>query len=197
MPNWVHNTMTLTGPDEEVKAVIDKLNTTIRVKAMSFDSQHNCTWTWKEHENPVLSFHNIVTPDEANLDTYYALNEDSDNHWYQWNVNHWGTKWDVAGETEFDKDTNAYTFRTAWSPPSGVFAALAKQHPTITIHVHWIEEQGFGAEEVFTAGTYRLIKQWEIPATHEEEIEVWGNCWRCDDDSDEFKTEGCKALIAK
>ncbi len=51
--------------------------------------------------------------------------------WYDWCVNRWGTKWEVQA---YDKDTVlvddglvAFGFDSAWSPPIGVYEALAEQ----------------------------------------------------------------------
>jgi len=39
--------------------------------------------------------------------------------WYEWNVNHWGTKWDVSDNDVIDiwDDRVSISFDTAWAPP--------------------------------------------------------------------------------
>jgi hypothetical protein len=60
--------------------------------------------------------------------------------WYDWNVAHWGTKWNAC-ECEFDADlerqegevTIEIRFDTAWSAPLPVFDALARNFPWLRI----------------------------------------------------------------
>jgi len=74
----------------------------------------------------------------------YILNEEStpllawmvpqpqfqgDQDWYQWNVNNWGTKWDIADvyfEHQADEDQIQFSFSTAWGPPVEAFARWAQ-----------------------------------------------------------------------
>lgn len=46
--------------------------------------------------------------------------------WYSWNIENWGTKWDISeGEFDYDSETNSGSgyFNSAWSPP---IAAMEK-----------------------------------------------------------------------
>jgi len=47
-------------------------------------------------------------------------------NWYNWRLEHWGTKWDVYEThcTRIDANTLQLTFYTAWSPPIPVFDKL-------------------------------------------------------------------------
>jgi len=51
--------------------------------------------------------------------------------WYDWSVQHWGTKWDVGGEdrgyAEFDEHTVVMDFDSAWAPPIAAMQALEQQ----------------------------------------------------------------------
>lgn len=49
--------------------------------------------------------------------------------WYEWNVNHWGTKWDVSDDDVIDiwEDRVSMSFDTAWSPPIEFYAYLTEQ----------------------------------------------------------------------
>ena len=47
------------------------------------------------------------------------------NNWYDWNVAHWGTKWN-AYSSWLDEENNTIYFDTAWSSPILVLDALAK-----------------------------------------------------------------------
>ena len=57
--------------------------------------------------------------------------------WYDWSVQHWGTKWDVGGEdrgyAEFDEHTVVMDFDSAWSPPLAALKSMEAQGFEIAI----------------------------------------------------------------
>ncbi len=60
----------------------------------------------------------------------------NDDRWYDWNINNWGTKWDIDGKySELDGDDYSFqvTFETAWSPPEQIYYALREKYPTVDI----------------------------------------------------------------
>lgn len=64
--------------------------------------------------------------------------------WYKWSVQFWGTKW---GAYEAKRDGNTIRFRTAWSCPMPVLAAISIRWPTLTLRVEYADEdhgQNFG-----------------------------------------------------
>ena len=65
---------------------------------------------------------------------------------YTWCVSHWGTKWDIDGESiSVGKDENEYTyhFSTAWAPPAGWLAKVAKDWTDLSFELRY-EEGGVG-----------------------------------------------------
>lgn len=116
-----------------------------------------------QYSNPMFAFWNIVKP--TDLDTYFGKQPkydpdkpiafDSD-HWYDWNVRNWGTKWDVANkdadspynDTTMEQTDNAviYNFNTAWSPPMPAIIALSSQYPELVFHLFYEEETGWGGD---------------------------------------------------
>lgn len=72
--------------------------------------------------------------------------------WYSWRVDNWGTKWNACEPDSLDilnpvKDaTNdtyyymEYRFDTAWSMPDGIYKALSKMFPKVTIDVEYADE---------------------------------------------------------
>lgn len=46
--------------------------------------------------------------------------------WYDWRVNHWGTKWNAQGELTDKAPGELPVFQTAWCIPEGWLSALAK-----------------------------------------------------------------------
>jgi hypothetical protein len=49
--------------------------------------------------------------------------------WYEWSLQHWGTKWNACDARYSDLDQNIIHFDTAWAPPIPIFEAVAKLFP--------------------------------------------------------------------
>ena len=65
--------------------------------------------------------------------------------WYEWNCDHWGTKWDAygfPGWSFFDEVNSSVKFLTAWSPPFKVYERMAELK--IDFDFSWSEEDGSG-----------------------------------------------------
>lgn len=60
-----------------------------------------------------------------------------DDRWYDWQINHWGTKWDIARDHvewgDDDEDYFVIHFDTAWSPPEGICHRLRELFPDLSI----------------------------------------------------------------
>ena len=74
--------------------------------------------------------------------------------WYNWNIQHWGTKWsarEVYVPDRADGDSRGeYEFETAWGPAMPVSAALAKAFPGLTVTHRYCEGgNGFAGYVVF------------------------------------------------
>jgi hypothetical protein len=60
--------------------------------------------------------------------------------WYDWSVNHWGTKWNAsAARLDRQERRDKLTFSTAWSPPRPVVAALGRRFPANTFSLRFYE----------------------------------------------------------
>jgi len=62
--------------------------------------------------------------------------------WYNWNVNNWGTKWDIGESAEVTGDLiegGIAFFDTAWSPPIQAIEALSEKFPSVNFILEYIE----------------------------------------------------------
>lgn len=117
MPNWCNNGITLRHADP---AMIDRVV--------------------KGQDGLLMEF--LPTPQEL-IDTVSGwMGEDKEaahkaqqdlnifkygfKDWYDWNINHWGTKWDFGLENVVRVDDNTVTaaFESAWAPPIEAYEKL-------------------------------------------------------------------------
>lgn len=174
MPNWVWNTVTVSGEPEQLEA---------------FRKQAEAPTPL--NEKPIFSFWNFIKPSDDILSEYKAgesLGSDdrSPNNWYNWNLREWGTKWEAVRPefTESPDGTNIqYSFDTAWGHPEPVFYAMIQQFPELDFSIYYREEQGWGGQIDGSGGVFWIVDEWDIPSTHEESIEHDGYCY-CQDNND-------------
>ena len=140
MPNWVYNSLSIEGSKELIADVKHMLNKPFKKSHDSWNMANNqMEVSETAYSNPIFAFHNIYNhiqdgvSDEEYLkqpDHSLPLEESlmfKGNHWYDWNVRNWGTKWEVGvsdddkyPETELmeeDETSLSYRLNTAWSPP--------------------------------------------------------------------------------
>lgn len=184
MPNWVYNSLTIEGTPALIAKVKKQLNQPFQQK---HDSYNHTTGKMELvdtlYPNPVFAFHNIYNHIEDGVsDAEYLSQSDhkqpleealmfKGNNWYDWNVRHWGTKWDVAvrhdeeyPDTELmeeDETSLAYKFNTAWSPPTPIIQRLSQQYPTLHFNLSYEEETGWGGEYDYLAGEETEIENYE------------------------------------
>lgn len=120
MPNWTSNTITLKHKDKaKIDLIVDRpedqgvLQTLIPCPE-ELNNSELTTWGHGEEEQQreVLRQQMIAK---------YGYKS-----WYDWNIAHWGTKWDLCDPaiTRVDDNTIVISCQTAWSPPCEAFAAL-------------------------------------------------------------------------
>jgi hypothetical protein len=172
MPNWVSNSVRVTGSKKELQRFAEQAG-------KSYES-------FGDVRESHLSFWNFITPDDL---------EDYQDNWYDWNIENWGCKWDATAvyfESWGDNEL-AYDFETPWGFPDLVFVAMASQFPTLKFSIRFLEEQGWGGEAIGEDGEFAIVNEWDIPDTHEERMEYVGYC-QCEemrDDELEWTHDDC------
>ncbi len=213
MPNWVYNHLTAIGSPTDVNACVAQLAKPYERTFVSLVNKDG-ELVGEERTGRVeqdFSFWNIIRPSDDILEEYHSVSRADNtrsgwlpealtgegsllaerrdapvsNHWYDWNIRNWGTKWDTDAELERLGDDHAYyRFETAWSPPVEVITALSAQYPGIVFSLEWEEEQGFGGEFFFRGGEMEVAKEWGIPDSHADNEERDRPCvceWEPDD----------------
>jgi hypothetical protein len=218
MPNWVYNTVSITGSPELVEQVREMLaqpyETNHKEFAINDDGTQGYKHTKGVHESK-FSFWNIQSP--TDLDAYYGEEAKTDldnfaesykkamaesNHWYEWNCREWGCKWDASNvELQEPYEANGkltigYRFDTAWSPPLEAIAKLSQQYPDLIIEIDYEEEQGWGGNWVFDKGEIFHKEEWDIPNSHEENMSRKDYCWACDETwgDEDYRYDDCPDL---
>ncbi len=158
MPNWCQNTLNISGEAEEIKkfkeaAKNDKtalsLDKTYPMPKELFGTQSPTSIvSEKEYEIAVEreknAPDNVPTPGlpiTSKMSAKFKKLYGADN-WYDWKIQHWGTKWDVEAELveEGDDGYLEYQFDSAWSPPVTWLEHVSQEYPTLRFLLKYEED---------------------------------------------------------
>lgn len=215
MPNWVFNNLSVSGNPAQVNDLVNMLN---RPFVSQVESHGDLEFNVKEikYSNPVFAFHNIYNHRQAGISDEDYMKQPAmskldtsdpnwwsdtqaiskiDKSWYHWNVNNWGTKWEVAvadGNEYPDTEqydtvehdgiaTAEYRFNTAWSPPVPVIVLLSKQYPELEVELEYEEEQGWGGVLKLVNGEITEQSEYESKCLECNEIDCLEYCEDCED----------------
>lgn len=183
MPNWVFNTVTIRGNNKTITEMKEKLNTSY--ETLYDDIFNEGQQKIVQHNEPIFAFWNIVKPDD--MQAYAKQPNNTHLDWYNWNCEHWGTKWDASEPRIEEEVTNkiVYYFETAWAPPDPAIRLLSEQHPNSKITLEYEEEGGWGGKINYEKGwivsqyqyQYRCHcgKKWQLIPT----LDDYDNCPAC------------------
>lgn len=214
MPNWVYNTVAISGSRIDLDVIKTQLNQPVTKHYPKGEwnaeiNEYVYTPDTQHYSNPVFSFWNVVAP--TDLETYYGghkfepvpegqnvmdkIRHDfaTKNDWYNWNVRNWGTKWDIAvaddekfAETTLEDNGTflLYRFSTAWSPVHEIFDILSAKYPTLDFDYEYEEEQGWGGQAIYHNGEMITHTEYDIPESHADFVERDQECPMCDGGED-------------
>ena len=136
MPNWCNNIVTI---EHKNKTAIDRVE-----KAFVKGELCNEFLPIPEELN------NTSSPNNKNGDE--MKNKYNYRDWYEFQVNEWGTKWDVGGElSSFERESKKkieLTFDSAWSPPVGLYNKLTEEGYNVMAYYY---EPGVGYAGVYSS----------------------------------------------
>lgn len=194
MPNWCSNTLTITGPEEDLVRFVRKA----KGHTASYNSMRDGE-SWEVFDdiritsiasmNPEpgevsdLSFHALCpVPAEIRRLGYddgvakrvadIAGVKFPGMGGYTWQVSNWGTKWEANisyADTE-NSDYAQYGFDTAWSPPETLIEKISVDWPTLTFSLEY-EEPGmnFAGRCEYEQGELIFSEEGECEYEDEEE----------------------------
>ncbi len=118
MPNWCSNGITLRHADP---AMIDRV----------IKGKEGLLMEFIPTPAPLLetiagSYGDDAKDQQLKLKQFENINQFGAKDWYDWNVNNWGTKWDVSFDSveRIDDNTVQASFESAWAPPTSAYEKL-------------------------------------------------------------------------
>jgi len=115
--------------------------------------------------------YNVMNTDDTEL-CHYLIPEPRDDAgeptsgWYDWRLEHWGTKWDVYEThcTRIDANTLQLTFYTAWSPPIPVYDKLVDMG--FEVNARYLDEGWMYAGEYVDGDDWTTDDVESLPETY-------------------------------
>ena len=95
--------------------------------------------------------------------------------WYDWSLEHWGTKWNSIDD-EYDGD-RTISFMTAWTPPEPILKELSDRFTGVYITHRWAEEElgvNVGQREYLNGECVGLVEPETAALRLETACDIWG-----------------------
>lgn len=145
MPNWCSNRLNIFGSPENIQ---EFLNTT-KDNKLSFSQTVPMPDILKNIQSGHISIDNESYSVWREVDGKTIPISDSEmddikkvagsTNWYDWNIENWGTKWDIDDVFDYDEDRISCIFDTAWSPPIEWLTTVSKKFPNLSFELHYCE----------------------------------------------------------
>lgn len=157
MPNWVENSLVITGNKKDLKKLQELMGDNFDFNAISPYPRkfRKMDEKWKKMMKKIEKYREIVRGEcseeekqrlsrriEKLSDWLWSHEDGYNSGGYEWCCENWGTKWPASGveKEEFDSVVHYY-FETAWSPPITLISKLSKKFPKLKFELH-AEEPG-------------------------------------------------------
>ena len=178
MPNWCTNTLNVSGDKKSIAAFLTAARGRHAGYNEAYDGHGHGDKPWPAHDkvrvkalvkNPApvygdevdlcmnalypvpMDFRRFPFDDNSARKLGEAVDEPRKYGGYQWQCDHWGSKWDVNGELLENHGTFLqYQFDSPWSPPISFFEKIAKDFPSLTFELEYYEPgMGFAGRNTF------------------------------------------------
>lgn len=215
MPNWSYNNLTISGSEADMEKFLSeaikpningedafcfanifpmpqKLKNTISPSSSAKGRKWMNADRADLRENSINELlgeetKNVLIPVENNTDEKcLALRKEfGTDNWYDWNVQNWGTKWDVEvlkSNCWLDETSINMSFNTAWSPPETFLKKLQQKYQSLDIKLSYTLE---GSD---TCGLFETYRDGDFVDLDYSEDEV---IYRASDGRDIYFDESC------
>lgn len=156
MPNWCENTLQISGEKEELakfqraakgeNTALSLQKTCPRPEALTGTRSPTDIVSKAEYKKALKKGDDGVGLPITQEMSDEFINQYGADNWYDWQIKHWGTKWDIEAELVDDEAENGYltySFNSAWSPPVEWLEHVSREYPTIRFLLKY-EEDGAG-----------------------------------------------------
>lgn len=125
MPNWTSNIITLKHSDASKIAALIHAHDSEDKGVL----QHLLPCPEELNDNDLTTWSHGEEQAAREIKQAEMVRKYGYKSWYDWNIAHWGTKWDLCESsiTKVDDNTVTISAETAWSPPTNAFETLSEQ----------------------------------------------------------------------
>ena len=134
MPNWCYNRVSVYSENtKDMDELFDIFNNENPFNALIPSPK------WSEPPNedgevPVLEEHKDSDGKVLFTTHKFPKSGKTDDRWYDWQIQNWGTKWEPTDLTVEQCDEEVeLTFNTAWSPPEEICRAIRNRYPDCSV----------------------------------------------------------------
>ena len=91
----------------------------------------------EDGELPVVHEHKNDKGEVIFTTSEFPKSGKSDDRWYHWNIQNWGTKWDAydfcGADVEEEYGSATFEFNTAWGPAEGIYQYIVDHYPDVDV----------------------------------------------------------------
>ena len=134
MPNWCYNRVSVYSENtKDMDELFDIFNNENPFNALI----PSPVWSETPNEDgelPVLEEHKDADGKVLFTTHKFPKSGKTDDRWYDWQIQNWGTKWEPAEvDVEQCDEELEITFNTAWSPPEDICRAIRNKYPDVSV----------------------------------------------------------------
>ena len=139
MPNWCNNTIQITADKATIKRIEQSLNSE-NDDAGFLDVLYPMPAGLKDTVNGSEN----AKPEFQKKQSEQLIEKYGFDNWYDWRVEHWGTKWNVnecydTVSVSNNGESIEFGFDTAWSPPTGAYHNFLSENPDASLFATYYE----------------------------------------------------------